>query len=248
LAATIMLLRPRDPAPRFDVFMLRRSTRSSFQPNVYVFPGGTVDRRDAAPEMLARLRRDGERDTALAPQIAVAAIRELFEEAGVLLACDSAGVPIAFDPNSPAGDALEQARVEVASGRLAFDALLDRLNAWADGRSLTYYSHWITPVSEPRRFDTHFFIAQAQADQVAEADRVETHDGLWIEPATALRRYQAGEFALIFPTIKHLERLAAQPTIDAVVASAREKRIVTVIPTILADRGPVLPEDVASSW
>ena len=165
--------------------MARRSSRSGFAPDAYVFPGGTLEPEDGSgPEGLRN-----------------AAVRELFEEAGVRLA---AGELVAF-------------------------------------------SHWITPPSEPRRYDTHFFFVQAPADQVARADAFETHDGIWISPADALARFRERRFHLVYPTIKHLERLVAFDSIDAVVAFARDKTIRTICPTPAGD-GFEIPAELENAW
>lgn len=165
--------------------MTRRSSRSGFAPDAYVFPGGTVDPQDG--EMPEALRN--------------AAVRELFEEAGVRL----------------------------------------------DPAALVPFSHWITPPSEPRRYDTHFFFAQAPADQIARADAYETHDGIWISPAQALERYREGSLHLVYPTIKHLQRLLAFASVDDVAAFARAKTIRTICP---ADDGDSfeIPAELEDAW
>lgn len=169
----------------FELYMTRRSSRSGFAPDAYVFPGGTVDPQDG--EMPGALRN--------------AAVRELFEEAGVRL----------------------------------------------DPASLIPFSHWITPPSEPRRYDTHFFFAEAPADQVARADAYETHDGIWISPAEALQRHRDGVLHLVYPTIKHLERLLAFTSLDDVAAFARTKTIHTICPADAGDSFEI-PVELEDAW
>lgn len=183
LAATVILARP--AAAGFEIYLTRRSSRSGFAPGAYVFPGGVVDPQDGEPP--AALRN--------------AAVRELFEEAGVRL----------------------------------------------DPAALTPFSHWITPPSEPRRYDTHFFFAQAPADQVARADAFETHDGVWITPGHALQRYRERSLHLVYPTIKHLERLLAFSSIEDAAAFARTKTIHTICP---ADAGDsfAIPAELEDAW
>jgi 8-oxo-dGTP pyrophosphatase MutT (NUDIX family) len=96
--------------------------------------------------------------------------------------------------------------------------------------ALVRFSHWITPPSEARRYDTHFFLAVAPPDQIARADASETHDGVWISPARALARFREGSMHLVYPTIKHLERLLPFESIDAVINFALSKPIVTIVP------------------
>ena len=220
LAATVMLVRP-DPISGVAVYMTRRSARSRFVPDAYVFPGGAVDDEDR--DLAAASTMHGSAG-AMAPELAAAAIRELFEEAGILLARDADGVAI-----SPSAAELAELRAERVGG-VRFDELLARRGLVPDAGALFYYSNWITPVTEPRRFDTHFFVARAPEDQVAAADAVEVHDGTWLAPAEAIARGDRGEMTIIFPTRKHLERLAAFADVEAVLAHARERSVAPVMP------------------
>lgn len=214
-----MLVRPSSGG--FAVYMTRRSSKSRFMPAVHVFPGGAVDLADQSAAALENVLG------ALAPpgaEFAVAALRELFEEAGVLVACDEHGAPVALAP-----PALAELRRERAAGT-DFSALLAQHGLRLDARELVYYSNWVTPESEPIRFDAHFFVARAPAGQIAEADAVEVHDGEWIVPEVALARAAQGEFAIIFPTRKHLERLAQFGDIDALFQHARGRAVRAVMP------------------
>jgi 8-oxo-dGTP pyrophosphatase MutT (NUDIX family) len=206
--------------------MTRRSSHARFMPDAYVFPGGTVDEGDRSDAMRARLFEsvDG-----IGDEFTLAALRELFEEAGVLVACDSGG----FAANL-ATERLTSLRDEYSHGA-SLATLLEREALVLDARELAYYSNWITPVDEPLRFDTHFFIARAPAGQIASADAMEVHDGVWIAPATAVARAQAGEMAIPFPTRKHLERLMSFETIEALFAHARTRTIAAITPVIRRD-------------
>jgi len=110
------------------------------------------------------------------------------------------------------------------------------------------FSHWITPPNEGRRYDTHFFLAVARDDHSPVADDHETHDGRWFDPNDALRRQRDGTLHLMYPTVKHLERLAAFDRVDALVAFARGKPIVTVAPPISPDAGYVMPAELEGVW
>ncbi|HEX3370211.1 MAG TPA: hypothetical protein VHS56_11595 [Candidatus Cybelea sp.] len=245
LAATVILAR----SP-FEVYLTRRSARSAFAPDAFVFPGGTVEPQDSHTAMRERaVGLDAERvseefratipaalstsepavDADAGRALLVAAVRELFEEAGVLLACDAAkhgaGVTAA-DLEAAAGD-----RVALRSGELAFSEYLRRRDWFADTRALTLFSHWITPLREPRRYNTHFFFALAPPNQAAQADAYETHDGIWIPPSLALERYRDGEMHLVYPTIKHLERLALFDSPHQAQRFARSKPVLTIMPT-----------------
>jgi 8-oxo-dGTP pyrophosphatase MutT (NUDIX family) len=244
LAATVMLARP-----PFEVYLTRRSSSSPFAPGAFVFPGGTTETQDATARAHARTlglesaRVKEQFRASLSPDLAssepaidiaearallVAALRELFEEAGVLLAC--AAPEIRLDAAAIDWDAIGAERAGLRNGSRLFAEFLETHDWYADARALTLFSHWITPPSEPRRYNTHFFFAVAPADQAALADAFETHDGLWIAPNQALARHRSGDLHLVYPTIKHLERLAAFDSVDTALAFARSKPIFTIMP------------------
>lgn len=261
LAATVMLVRPTD-GRHCEVFMLRRSAKSAFAPDAYVFPGGTIDPQDEQPA--ARQRTFGDDDTWLRSQfrsldwpsfpsriepvsveqagsLVRAALRELFEEAGVLLACDAAGNEV-----TPA--MMQGERRAVQNNDLQFAELLARENVFANARALTLFSQWITPPSEPRRYDTHFFLALGSRSHTPLADTIETHDGVWITPRDALARAGNG-FHLVYPTIKHLERLAEFDDVDALLNFARNKPVYRVMPDdSTGERQFTIPAELERAW
>jgi 8-oxo-dGTP pyrophosphatase MutT (NUDIX family) len=258
----------------FELFMVRRHSKSRFMPDRYVFPGGRLEEADSGPQALALLRGfapSGEtplfRDTAhkgawqaelslTRPQQAglyMAAFRELFEESGVLLAADKAsGNLLDLTADQGLTDRLAQYRLEMQVEKLNFVEMLEREKLWLDYPNLVYFSHWITPVSEPYRFDARFFLAGVPLDQAAESDHLETSDGLWLTPQTALARYSAGDFNIAYPTLLHLEWLAKQPSVEVALEAARRKPVVAAMPDQLPDdeNGPVfqLPPDVINNW
>lgn len=263
-----MLVRPASQAG-FEVFMLRRSEASHFVPDVFVFPGGTLDEADTSERALARAR--GIDDTALQRQfraqaapsfpapvtspskreaagLLIAALRELYEEAGVLLACDAQGMPLSDSDLAPHRRTLHDARAQVQSGERAFDDVLESVGAYANAGALLLFSQWITPPPFPRRYNAHFFLAQASADQAAVADAFETHDGIWIAPKTALEQCAAGTFRMVYPTIKHVERLAQFDRIDDLFAFARTKPIYRIMPDTPAEREFSMPAELEYAW
>jgi 8-oxo-dGTP pyrophosphatase MutT (NUDIX family) len=261
-AASVILARPSEGG--FEVFMLRRSSRSSFVPDAYVFPGGTLDAgEDSDAARLRTLGLDATRllsefratvppelpadaavvDEALASGLMIAALRELFEEAGVALAKSATGEPLGADSH----ERLAAARARLRSGDLGFAEMLAEHDWFADTTALSYFSHWITPPTEPRRYDTHFFLAVAP-DQTALADADETHDGIWITPNDALRRYRDGSFRLVYPTIKHLERIAPFESVEALEEFARTKRVLTIMPTGSPYEDFAMPASLEDAW
>lgn len=244
-AATVMLIR--DAAAGFEVYMLCRHASSSRWPDIYVFPGGTVDDDDAALARSALLRRDGasenpERESADAA-FEVAALREAFEEAGLLHAARRDGTPLAIDRR------VLDARAALLARERTFTQTLSGLDAVLDARPIVHFSHWITPRREPRRYDTHFYLAPAPAGQPGSTDEIETRDGLWISPAQALRRHAAGELPLVFPTVKHLERLAPFASTAEALAFASSKPIRVVEPIWEEAAGtPMLAVGLEQQW
>jgi 8-oxo-dGTP pyrophosphatase MutT (NUDIX family) len=195
-------------------------------PDAYVFPGGTLDAADRSAPARARLYGSV---AGIEPEFAIGALRELFEEAGVLIACDAAG-----EPASIQAERLALLRQELTEG-IPLAILLERENLFLDARELVYYSNWITPEREPLRFDTHFFIATAPEGQSAIADAVEVHDGAWFEPHDALARAERGELRIMFPTRKHLERLAASDSLATLLDHARSRGAVRPILPFMRD-------------
>lgn len=261
LAATVILARP-----PFEVYLTRRSARSAFAPDAFVFPGGTVEEQDADEASAARtLGLESERierefratvpadltsdeppvTIPAARGLMVAALRELFEEAGVLLARTEAGKPI--DARDAAWNGVEADRAAVRAGTLTFADFLTRRNWHADAGALALFSHWITPPSEPRRYNTHFFFAAAPPDQAALADAFETHDGIWIAPARALARHRAGSMHLVYPTIKHLARLSRFDSMESTLDFARTKPVLTIVPRD-GDEDFQIPAALENAW
>jgi 8-oxo-dGTP pyrophosphatase MutT (NUDIX family) len=145
------------------------------------------------------------------------------------------------------GGALDDADADSLE-RTAVRELFEEARVRLPEDALVRFSHWITPPGEARRFDTHFFVARAPNDQVARADERETHDLRWISPSDALAQYAVGALHLVYPTIKHLERLAEFADVDALLAYARAKKIVTVAPYALVVDGYAMPADLEGCW
>lgn len=232
-AATVIV--GRDASEGLQVFMVRRGVGAVFLPDRYVFPGGRVDEADRH-EAAQRLHGSA---GAVEPAYAMTAARETFEEVGLLFA----------DRPVDAG-ALREARRAMLAGEIAFGAVLERLGVAVDASQFVYFSRWITPKAElaTRRFDARFFVARAPEDQVAEADTSEVHDGRWLRPLEALALHERGEIGLIFPTIKHLERIAPYRTVSQLLAFARAKAIVTVTPEVQPGPTFVMIPELENAW
>jgi 8-oxo-dGTP pyrophosphatase MutT (NUDIX family) len=222
------------------VFMVRRHGQSAFMPDVFVFPGGTVHATDQVAEDTPDLCvQPADPTPPFGAGFWVAAIRECFEEAGALLAYRDA-VPLTI----PAEDQQRFAHYRTAlHGRtddLAGIAAREGLVLATD--ALLHWAHWITPEGEPRRFDTHFFLAAMPEGQEADHDRLETTEGIWIAPEEALARQDRGEFPLAFPTIRQLQALAGLTGMDATRERFAGKPVLPIQPGLNASGEPWLPD------
>lgn len=251
-AATVMLVRDR-PTVGLEVLMVQRSLRSDFVGGAHVFPGGAVDDADRAASMQDLCAGGG--DAACSARLGldqgglalfVAAIRECFEEAGVLLARrrgDERGLSFS-DPEVAARFVAHRAAVD--AGRPLAEVLVEE-GLVLDVERLHYVSHWITPEGAPRRYDTRFFVAEAPPGQVPRPDERETVASVWIGPADALARHRQGDLDLILPTIRNLQELARHGRVSEVMAAATAiEHVPTIQPRLVAGPdGPriLLPGD-----
>ena len=222
-AATVVILRDH-PEDGLQVFMLRRAASMAFAPGAYVFPGGSVDPRDsdrtigwAGPAPAAWGEAFGAGET-LAGGLVCAAVRETFEESGVLLA----GPTLDSVIEDTRGADWEADRRALIDRTLSFAAFLDGRGLVLRSDLLRPWAHWITPVVERKRYDTRFFMAaiprgQRARDVSTEADRV-----AWLNPADAVSRMRAGELVLLPPTLVTLLELTAYDSTAAVLATERE--------------------------
>ncbi len=243
-AATVTLVR--DAPGGLEVLLLERSQSLKFMPGAFVFPGGAVDAGDGAPELESLCI--GMEDAAASRILGVergglaywvAAIREAFEEAGILLAYDGQGRVVEL--NGTAGERFQKHRQVLDGGRhSAFGDVLRAEGLRLAADRMQYFGHWITPVTAPRRYDTRFFLAAAPAAQEASCDRTETVSHVWLRPRDALDRRD--ELGMRFPTIKTLERFAASANVKDLFADIAAAPVVRpLLPRITADGKTLLP-------
>jgi 8-oxo-dGTP pyrophosphatase MutT (NUDIX family) len=211
-ASTVLLLR--EQSGEFEVFLLRRHQKSVFMAGNYVYPGGTVDKSDNDEDVLTRCvpspSETGNEAAHSVPDLLgyrIAAIRELFEEAGVLLAYREDGTPFRLFNESERERFLGY-RKELNEGRVTLSQLAAQENLLLALDHLFYYTHWITPEANPVRFDTRFFVTRHPNGQEASPDLKETTNGIWITPASALKANIDGSVPLSPPTLKTLEDAA----------------------------------------
>lgn len=241
-AATVLLVRDADGGG-IEVFMLRRTFSAAFASGMFVFPGGKVDEVDGIAEIgeLCDGLTDAEASGLLgipAGGLAywVAAVRECFEEAGVLLArYASTGEVIRFDDDEVATQ-FQAERENIHDGSVALLELCRRENLRITTDEIHYVSHWITPKGERRRFDTRFFVARAPGAQHALHDDGETIESMWLRPEDAIRRWKEGDLMLMPPTAANIEFLLPHRTADEVLTAAAKVGVpTTILPKLRVD-------------
>jgi 8-oxo-dGTP pyrophosphatase MutT (NUDIX family) len=238
-AATVILVRPGSGAGGVEVFLLRRTRALEFAPGACVFPGGSVDERDTDPAIAeegwagptpADLGRQLGISAERARALVCAAVRETFEESGVLLAGPS---PTELVPDSMA---LVDDRHRLLDGSLSLGGLLRRHGLALRADLLTPWARWITPEISPRRFDTWFFAAalpDGQLAGLAAAGPGESDSGSWWRPSAALEAARAGEISLLPPTAVTLAELGAHADIAGILAECRV--ITPLMPTVVVE-------------
>lgn len=249
-ASTVVLAR--DGTAGIEVLMLERSPKSSFMASAVVFPGGGLDGSDAAG-LLAR-RCTGLDDAGASDRLGletgglawfVAAIRECFEEAGVLLASEAGGRPVSFSHD--AVDGLAAARRALNAGEITFADLCEREDLLLDVGGLRYFSHWLTPRGFAKRFDTRFFVAKMPDGQEPMHDDGEAVAQLFLRPSEAIARYEERRLAIFPPTRLTLEAVAAHASVAELLESADSLGEVPLIePAVIPGSDPMevlLPGD-----
>ena len=247
-AATVTLVR--DTPQGFEVLMMQRNFQSVFVPGAYVFPGGAVDRHDASGDIAALCTGldDAEASRKLGIPSGglaywVAAIRESFEEAGILLACNEQGEIVTLDDTVRA-ERFHAYRRRVEHGEHPLSDMLRDEGLQLPLHEMTYFSHWITPVGSPRRYDTRFFVAAAPAAQQPLHDNNETIDHLWVRPAEALSLHKQKKFDMRTPPVHTLRLFAEHDTVASLMKQMRALGDIPVLEPRIAKSGRrVLPGD-----
>jgi len=225
-AATILLLR--DGPEGIEVFMVVRHHAIDFAAGALVFPGGRVEEADYALAAQPENCPNPDGLDAAAMAFRVAAIRETFEECGVLLARARESDRLIDAATLQRLDA--QHRAALNAGSIGFDTVLESEGLLPAPELLVHFAHWITPVNQPKRYDTHFFLAEAPPEHLAAHDGEEAVESIWITPQRALADTEAGHFKLVFATAKNLEKLGRSRTVQEAMEAARVARVVTVQP------------------
>ncbi|MGH8675710.1 MAG: MBL fold metallo-hydrolase, partial [Burkholderiales bacterium] len=221
-AATIILLRDAGAGP--EAFMLQRTRGAAFLPGAYVFPGGAIDASDRDPRAARRVAGLGDTEASAKLGLGagglaywIAAARECFEEAGILIAVQKDGAAVAPERVN----ALQSWRGPLNAGTRTFAELLEQEDLYVPAGEIVYFSHWITAAGRPRRFNTRFFLARAPHGQDGAHDQSETVHSFWISPREALERHERQEIEVIFPTRTSLSDVARFTSASAAIEHAR---------------------------
>ncbi|TCO13718.1 hypothetical protein EV666_10589 [Camelimonas lactis] len=227
-AATVVLLRDRTDG--VEAFMVVRHHQIDFASGALVFPGGSLDKADEAIAANADLCAPcGVSDVELLA-FRIAAIREAFEECGVLLARRPGAANLL--PAAELAPIEQKWRAGLNDGSLSFLDLLTQEGLVLATDAMIPYAHWITPEGMPKRFDTWFFLAVAPDDQLALHDGHEAVDSVWLTAQEALDGAASGKYTVIFPTERNLFKMAQFRSADEAFAATRADNIVTVLPVL----------------
>ena len=253
-AATVVLIRNRKQGPP-EMLMVQRHAEDKFAAGAFVFPGGVLEDNDfseAAIDLSPRLPPAqaislipdaGSPEKALG--FFVAAIRETFEEAGILLARTAAGEH--WHPDTSQEAELREARDALHEGRLDFVPWMHDMGLSLATDHFRYFAHWITPEARPIRFDTHFFVIEVDKRLQAEADQREVQDHVWVTADEVLARHKAGDVSLVGATRVNLQLISEYANAADAVAGLSAREVVPIMPKLHKTKDgsvrPVFPWD-----
>ena len=225
VAATVVILRERESNStstddcKFEVFMAKRHENAKFMSEHHVFPGGSIEEQDASPESRARIIGLEREDTSNLKDICddpsnlwVIAIRELFEETGILIASKESGRPIEIDEENIRKYKKYQEKLQ--KDQITITEIFTRENLYYPANELKYFGRLITPKSSPIRFDTQFFLCQLPLNQEISLFKDELTEGLWGTPKQLLDLFRKKQIKIIFPQFSTLNRLKRYKTIS----------------------------------
>lgn len=238
-SATVILTRDSNQGP-FKILLMRRHRNQDFMGGAFVFPGGRLDSGDCDPDLTSyangftaaeasRQLQAPDLPGEKALGLFFAALRETFEEAGVLLARDPSGQLVDLAEGEAAGRFAEY-RLRLHQNRLSLRELAERERLQYALDLLIPYAHWITPEIESKRFSTRFFLARQPSEQLSSHDTIEMTKSQWISPSEAIEQQRAGQMLLMPPTLKTLEELSEFESLEELFRAARSRQIRTILP------------------
>lgn len=254
-AATVILTRDQEGGP-FEVFIMRRNKKQDFMGGAFVFPGGQLDDADCDPHLAGCAQGLSVEEAKLglnepdlpnhkAIGLFFAAVRETFEEAGMLLAAHQSGAEVDFS-DSEIHERFQASRRELHGGKISLKELAERENIQFTLGLIRPYAHWITPDGQPKRFDTRFLLARLPKGQIPVHDSIEMIESLWITTKDALSESEAGKILLMPPTLKIMEELSEFSSVDELFEVAASREIHSILPQPFSEGdtfGLKLPHD-----
>lgn len=249
-ASTVVLMRDGNTGGP-EILLVKRNSKADFAAGVYVFPGGMLETADAemeeclsgVEEALAQIPEGLTREKFIG--LMVAAIRETFEEAGILLAEAYSGAPLAEGIEKI--EAFRESRKKLIDGSLSFKDFLVKHNLRLPLNKLVYLAHWITPEGQPKRFDTRFFLIGVSAGTEAVTDNQEVSLPVWLTPQAALEARESGDLGMMPPTYKNIERLKDYASVEEALAEEKLKKVPEILPKMKTVQGGgfeiILPSD-----
>ena len=249
-AATVILLRETPAANPFELLLMRRHARQRFMGKAFVYPGGQLDDADCNPALAAfadgitaevakqRLNEPDLPDEK-ALGLLFAAVRETFEESGVLLAGSTSGKELDFTDQNVRSRFAEY-RTMIHQQEMTLEDLAKKEGLFFKLNELRPYAHWVTPEAERKRFDTRFFLASMPTGQKPAHDSMEMTETLWTTPRKAFSKHNAGEILLMPPTLKTLEEMACRSSVAELLSCASSATIRTIMPQISSDGDSII--------
>lgn len=225
LAATLILARDGDAG--LELFMVARHRQIEFASGALVFPGGSVDPNDADARLRGRVEGADTAEEAMFP-VLVAAAREAFEECGVLFARAAPGGPLVTGER--AAELGKTYRKAIEAGEIGLAEMIEKEELVLALDRLVHFAHWVTPPHMPKRFDTHFFLAEAPLDHILRHDGRESVDSIWITPRQVCEDAEADRRTVLFPTRLNVEKVGRSATVADALAAARQAKVVSVRP------------------
>ena len=253
-ASTLVMMRDRTVGGSPELLMVRRSQRAGFAPGAFVFPGGVLEEADysahalalspgLAPRAAGSVLEDVE-SPAKALGFLIAAIRETFEEVGILLA--NRGEDGLWQPSAAEGEELESVRRQVGGRSTVFFQWVSSAGLHLATERLVYFAHWITPESRPKRFDTRFFLAAVPGSVSAKPDFHEITEAHWFLPREAMELHERKHLPILNPTLRNLEFLARFSSTAQAVEELTKREVSAVLPRIMTN--PDKSETIFHPW
>ena len=225
-SSTIVIARNNQLGTGIEIFMVVRHHQIDFASGALVFPGGKVSESDFDSDLRKQTNTDSKPDETQLP-LMVAAIREAFEESGILFARSTESSSLV---TNEIAEKLEPYRAQLEKNHCSMAEFTRKESLSLALDELHHFAHWVTPDMVPKRFDTHFYLARAPEGHLGSHDGQESVDSIWISPQQALSDADNGKLKVIFPTRMNLMRLAQYASVEEAIVATKQQEVVRVVP------------------